>query len=163
MALDVIPSELIESIEIKKSLTPDMDGDTIGGSIEINTTSAFDRKKGFVSLSAEGSYNKLSDEWSPKFGGDFSTRITDDFGISGGFSWNRRKFSTDNIEAAGWQTSAKGVDYADTVEYRDYDVQRVRWGGNLSFDFRPSDTTTLYLRGLYSKFDDTELRTRLVF
>ena len=28
-----------------------------------------------------------------------------------------------------WQTSPKGVDYADTVEYRDYDVQRVRWGG----------------------------------
>lgn len=163
VALDVIPSELIESIEIKKSLTPDMDGDTIGGSIEINTTSAFDRKQGFVSLSAEGSYNKLSDQWSPKFGGDFSTRIGEDFGISGGFSWNKRKFSTDNIEASGWQTSAKGVDYADTVEYRDYDVQRVRWGGNLSFDFRPSDTTTLYLRGLYSKFDDTELRTRLVF
>ena len=33
VALDVIPSELIESIEIKKSLTPDMDADTIGASI----------------------------------------------------------------------------------------------------------------------------------
>ena len=29
VALDVIPAELIESIEIKKSLTPDMDADTI--------------------------------------------------------------------------------------------------------------------------------------
>ena len=32
VALDVVPSELIESIEVKKSLTPDMDGDTIGAS-----------------------------------------------------------------------------------------------------------------------------------
>lgn len=164
VALDVVPSELVESIEIKKSLTPDMDGDTIGASIEINTTSAFDREKSFLSLSAEGGYNKLSDKWSPKFGVNFATRLNEDFGISGGFSWNKRKFSTDNIEVADWTSDDdSGIDYAETIEYRDYDVQRVRWGGNLSLDWRPADNTTLYLRGLYSKFDDTELRTRLIF
>ncbi|WP_373488377.1 beta-sandwich domain-containing protein, partial [Blastomonas sp.] len=60
VALDVISSDIIESIEVKKSLTPDMDGDTIGASIEINTTSAFDRKKDLFSLKAEGSYNDLA-------------------------------------------------------------------------------------------------------
>ncbi|MCG2842745.1 TonB-dependent receptor [Sandaracinobacter sp. RS1-74] len=164
VALDVIPSELVESIEIKKSLTPDMDGDTIGGSIEIHTTSAFDREKSFVGVNVEGGYNKLSEEWSPKIGVDFSTRLTEDFGVSGGFSWNRRKFSTDNVEVGDWVAGEDGgPDYAETIEYRDYDVKRVRWGGNLSLDWRPADSTTLYLRGLYSKFDDTELRTRLVF
>src|SRR3546814_15427378 len=53
VALDTIPSELVESIEIKKTLTPDMDADTIGATIEINTTSALDRKKPFVAVSAE--------------------------------------------------------------------------------------------------------------
>ncbi len=163
VALDVIPSELIESIELKKSLTPDMDGDTIGGSIDIITTSAFDRKTGFVAASAEASYNKLADAWSPKFGADFSQRITDDFGIAGGFSWNRREFSTDNVEADGWSEAANGTVFADTLEYRDYDVTRIRWGGNLSLDWRVSDSTLLYARGLYSKFNDTELRRRLVF
>src|SRR3546814_3683014 len=75
VALDVIPSELIESIEIKKSLTPDMDADTIGASIEINTTSAFDRKKPFVSVTAEGSYNDLTEKLSPKGSVDFATRL----------------------------------------------------------------------------------------
>lgn len=164
VAMDVIPSELVESIEIKKSLTPDMDGDTIGASIEVHTTSAFDREKGFISLSAEGGFNKLSDEWSPKFGGSFATRLTEDFGVSGGFSWNKRKFSTDNIEVADWKEGEDGgPDFAETIEYRDYDVERTRWGGNLSLDWRPADSTTLYLRGLYSKFDDSELRTRLIF
>lgn len=163
VALDVIPSELIESIEIQKSLTPDMDADTIGGSLDIQTTSAFDRKKGYFSVRAEGAYNELSGEWSPKFGGDFSTLVTENFGIAGGFSWNRRRFATDNIELDGWSESDDGIAYAEDVEYRDYDVQRVRWGGNLSLDFRPSDGTTLYVRGLYSKFDDTELRRRLIF
>ncbi|OYX95424.1 MAG: TonB-dependent receptor [Novosphingobium sp. 35-62-5] len=163
VALDVVPNELIESIEIKKSLTPDMDGDTIGGSIDIQTTSAFDRKKGFIGLVAEGGYNELSEEWSPKFSSNFSQPITKNFGIAGGASWNRRRYATDNIEADGWVTGDNGVDYAEDLEYRDYDVQRNRWGGNLSLDWRPSSTTTLYLRGLYSKFDDTELRRRLVF
>ncbi len=163
VALDVIPNELVESIEIKKSLTPDMDGDTIGGSLDIKTTSAFDRKKGFIGLSAQGDYNELAEQWSPKFTGNFSQPITENFGIAGGASWNRRRFATDNVEADGWTTSDAGVDYAEDLEYRDYDVQRVRWGGNLSLDWRPTPGTTLYLRGVYSKFDDTELRRRLVF
>ena len=41
VALDVIASELISSVSIKKSLTPDMDADTIGASIEIETTKGF--------------------------------------------------------------------------------------------------------------------------
>ncbi len=163
VALDVIPSELIESIEVKKSLTPDMDADTIGASIEINTTSAFDRKRGFVTGSLSGSYNELSNSLSPKASVDFSTRLTDDFGVSGGLSYFRRRFATDNIEMDGWNETDDGLVYADTVEYRDYDVRRERLGGSLSFDYRPSASTTLYLRGLYSRFDDVESRRRLIF
>ncbi|HWK42480.1 MAG TPA: TonB-dependent receptor [Croceibacterium sp.] len=162
-ALDVIPSELVESIEIKKTLTPDMDADTIGGSVEINTTSAFDRKTGFVSVKAEGSYNEIRDLVSPKFGLDFSTRIGENFGISGGVNYHKRKLGADNVEMADWTTSDDGVTYAETLEYRDYDVDRERIGGSLSFDVRVDDTTEIYLRGLYSRFDDEESRRRLVF
>lgn len=163
VALDVIPSELIESIEIKKTLTPDMDGDTIGGSIEINTTSAFDRKKDFVSASIEGSYNDLNGKTSPKGSIDFIKLFGDRVGVAGGFSYYDREFSTDNIEADGWSVADDGTVYAEDVEYRDYDVRRERYGLTLGADFRLNDTTDLYARGLYSSFDDTELRRRLVF
>lgn len=162
VALDVIPSELVESIEIKKTLTPDMDADTIGASIEINTTSAFDRKKPFVSVSAEGSFNDKTNELRPKGSVDFATRIGDDFGISGGLSYYKRRFATDNIEAEGWDED-DGVRYFEKLEYRDYDVTRERLGGSLSLDWRPSDTTTLFARGLYSRFEDQEFRKRLIF
>lgn len=161
-ALDVIPSELVESIEIKKTLTPDMDGDTLGGSIEIQTTSAFDRKGGFLSLKAEGSYSDLRDAVSPKLGLDFSTRLGENFGISGGVNYHKRKFSSDNIEMDGW-SEADGVVYAEDLEYRDYDVTRERIGGSLSLDARVGDNTELYARGVYSRFDDQEFRRRLVF
>ena len=158
VALDVIPSELIESIEIKKSLTPDMDADTIGASIEINTTSAFDRKKDLYSVKLEGSYNDFADALTPKGSFDFSTRLTDRLGIAGGFSYYKRKFESDNIEATDWDVTDEGNAYAAEVQYRDYDVQRKRIGGSLSLDWLATDTTKLYARGLYSQFDDQEYR-----
>ncbi len=163
VALDVVASELIESIEIKKSLTPDMDADTIGASVEINTTSAFDRKKDLLAGSLEGSYNRYSGEVTPKGAVSFSTRITDNFGISGGASYYLRKFETDNIEMDGWKTDDAGNGFADSVEYRDYDVRRLRTGGSLSLDWKPADSTRLYARGIYNRFTDQEDRRRLVF
>lgn len=162
-ALDVIPSELVEAITIKKSLTPDMDADTLGGSVEIETTSAFNRKQPYVGVTLEGSYNDLRDAVSPKAGVDFSIPIGSDFGIAGGFSYYKRRFSSDNVEASGWATSDDGIDYVEEVDFRDYDVTRERIGANLSFDARIGATTEVYLRGLYSRFDDQEFRRRLIF
>ncbi len=162
VALDVISSDIIESIEVKKSLTPDMDADTIGASVEIRTTSAFDRKKDLYTAKLEGSYNDYSGELTPKGSLDFSTRLSDNFGVSGGVSYYNRKFETDNIEADDWVDGGAGV-FAQTVEYRDYDVERERISATLNFDFRASDTTKLYARGVWSQFDDHEYRRRLTF
>ncbi|OCC22916.1 TonB-dependent receptor [Croceicoccus estronivorus] len=162
VALDVISSDIIESVEVKKSLTPDMDADTIGASIEINTTSAFDRKKDLFTVKVEGSYNDYSGDLTPKGSFDFSTRLGDDVGISGGLSYYKRKFEADNIEADDWTDEGTGI-YAQTVEYRDFDVERERISANLGLDVRASDTTSLYVKGIFSQFDDQEYRRRLTF
>lgn len=163
VALDVLPAELIESIEIKKSLTPDMDGDTLGASIEINTPNAFARKQPYAALSVEGSYNDLNGETSPKAALDFSRRLTDDLGVAGGLSYYQRKFATDNIEADGWAESGDGIVYAEDVEYRDYDVERTRIGASLSLDYRASEHSVLSARAVHSVFEDDESRARLIF
>lgn len=162
VALDVISSDIIESIEIKKSLTPDMDADTIGASIEIETTSAFDRKKDLLTAKIEGSYNDYADHISPKGSIDFATKLSDNFGVSGGISYYKRKFETDNVEADDWADAGAGP-FAAKLEYRDYDVERERISATLGFDFRASDTTELYARGIYSQFDDQEYRRGLTF
>lgn len=162
VALDVISSDIIESIEVKKSLTPDMDADTIGASVEIETTSAFDRKKDLLTVKLEGSYNELADEISPKGSVDFSYRVSDNFGITGGLSYYNRTFETDNIEADDWEIDGSTV-YAEEFQYRDYDVERERISATLGLDFRAGDSTELYIRGIYSQFDDQEFRRRLTF
>lgn len=162
VALDVISSEIIESIEVKKSLTPDMDADTIGASIEINTTSAFDRREDLFVVRVGGSYNELRDTLTPDLSADFSTRLTENLGVTGGISFYNREFQTDNIEADDW-TEDGGLIYAEEVQYRDYLVERERISATLGFDARLGDNTELYLRGVWSQFDDQEFRRRLVF
>ena len=162
VALDVVSSDIIESIEVKKSLTPDMDADTIGASVEIETTSAFDRKKDLISLKLEGSYNDYAGEVSPKGSVDFATLLSENIGVAGGISYYRRRFETDNIEADDWVDEEPGV-YAQEVQYRDYDVERERISATLGFDFRVDDSTELYVKGIYSQFDDQEYRRRTTF
>ncbi|WP_144097636.1 TonB-dependent receptor [Croceicoccus sediminis] len=162
VALDVISSDIIESITVKKSLTPDMDADTIGASIEIETTSAFDREKGLLTAKIEGSYNEKSNELTPKGSIDFASRLGENVGISGGVSYYQRKFETDNIEADDW-TDDGGTPYAQEIQYRDYDVERERISATLGLDFRAGDTTELYVKGTWSQFDDQEYRRRLTF
>lgn len=163
VALDVIASELVESIEVVKTLTPDMNADTIGASINIATTRAFEAEEPFLSFKTEGSYNDLAEEWSPKAVVDFLYPVNDRFGIAGGISWQDREFSTDNVEADGWSEADSGIIYAEDVEYRDYDVTRERVSGSLSLDYQATDTTLIYASAMYSLFEDTESRRALVF
>ena len=162
VALDVIASELVESIEVVKTLTPDMDADTIGASIQIKTMSSFEAEDQFFSVKAEQSYNDLSDAYSPKGSAEFLVPINDRLGIAGGVSYQEREFSTDNIESEGWDITDSGILYADAVEYRDYDVLRERTSASLTIDFKASDSTSLYARLMYSLFEDTEARRRLI-
>ncbi len=162
VALDVVSSDIIESIEVKKSLTPDMDGDTIGASIEIETTSAFDRKTALLTARLEGSYNQLSDTLTPKGSVDFATRLTEGLGVSGGVSYYRRAFETDNIEADDYADAGTGP-FAGEIQFRDYDVERERISATLGFDAKLGRFTELYLKGIWSQFDDQEFRRRLTF
>lgn len=162
VALDVISSDVIESITVKKSLTPDMDADTIGASVEIETTSAFARRRNLFTAKLEGSYNDYSGELTPKGSVDFAARLTDGIGVTGGLSYYQRKFETDNMEADDWVESANGP-FSAKVEHRDYDVERERISATLGFDFRIGEATELYARGIYSQFDDQEFRRGLTF
>ncbi|QIG52975.1 TonB-dependent receptor [Altererythrobacter sp. BO-6] len=161
VALDVISSDIIESIEVKKSLTPDMDGDTIGASVEIETTSAFDRQNDLLTVKLEGSYNDYSGEVTPKGSIDFAARLGENVGISGGISYYKREFETDNIEADDWIDDGAIVPLE--LQYRDYDVERERISATLGLDFRAGDSTELYVKGIWSQFDDQEYRRRLTF
>lgn len=47
VAMDVLPSELVQSMSVVKTLTPDMDANSLGGTIEVRSLSAFNHEDAF--------------------------------------------------------------------------------------------------------------------
>ncbi|TBV10944.1 TonB-dependent receptor [Pseudomonas kirkiae] len=162
VALDVLPAELVQSLSVVKTLTPDMDANSLGGTIEVESLSAFDHDGLFYSLSGEASHNDLMGKTSPKFSGAFSNRFSlgdgvDNFGVAAALSWQKRKFGSENVETGGAWDFDNGA-RLEELEQRDYVITRERTGLGLNFDYRPDDLSSYYLRTLYSKFKDTETR-----
>ena len=162
VALDVLPAELVQSLSVVKSLTPDMDANSLGGTIEVESLSAFDHDGLFYTLSGEGSHDTNVSKNSPKFSGAISDRFslgdgTDNFGVAAAFSWQKRKFGSENVETGGNWDFSDGA-RLNEVEQRDYEITRERTGFGLNFDYHSDDYSNYYLRTLYSKFKDTETR-----
>lgn len=175
VAMDVIPSELIEGLEVSKTVTPDMDADAIGGSIEVKSLSAFDRNGQSFSVTAQGRYSDISEEASPKLSGSFTDIFNlpkgQQLGVAAAVSWLERKFGSYNIETdGGWlddveiEDNNTGEDVeifgAEEIEQRYYEITRERLGVALNLDFIASATSQFYLRTLYSEFSDDEYRLR---
>lgn len=162
LQLDVIPTDVLEGLEVQKSLTPDMDGDAIGGSINVKTLSAFSRKDTFLKVRLENSYNEMREDWSPKASVAFSDifELSDErrLGIAAALSFQDRKLGADNFEADDWEQTDSGAYFPETFEPRYYIVDRQRIGAVLNLDFDLDASTTLFMRSLYSEFEDTEAR-----
>lgn len=174
VAMDVIPSELIQGLEVSKTVTPDMDADAIGGSVEVKSLSAFDRTGQTFSLTAQASYSDNVSETSPKLSGSY-TNIFDldagkQLGVATAVSYFERSFGSDNIETdGGWMdveiedaSTEEDIEFfgAEEIEQREYEITRERLGVALNLDLITSVTSQYYLRTLYSKFSDDEYRQR---
>lgn len=162
VALDVLPSELVQSLSVIKTLTPDMDANSLGGTVDVKSLSAFDHTGLFYTGSSEASYDKNTHQTSPKFSGAVSDRFSlgdgiDNFGVAAALSWQKRDFGSDNVETGGAWDFEQGA-RLEEFEQRDYDISRERSGGGLNFDYKPDDLSSYYLRTLYSRYKDSETR-----
>lgn len=162
VALDVIPSGLVDSLVVSKALTPDMDGDTIGGNVDVKTVSALDRRGPFFKASGGASYTELTDETDPKIGlsgGDVFEVAGGRLGVAAAFSFDDRNFGSDNIEADGNFDFGQGEPGLEEIEERDYKaIGRRRLGFGINIDFETDLNNTYYVRSFYSDFEDDEER-----
>jgi TonB-dependent receptor len=145
--LDLIPADLVESVQINKTLQASMEGDGIGGSVDLRTKSAQDRPT--IYLESTGGYTPiLTGRPAYQFDGTLGQRFLEGkkLGalISGSYDWNGR----------GINDVEPGPALAGTYDLRDYRYFRDRRGFGGTLDYRLSDTSSLYLKGLYSHFNN---------
>lgn len=160
--LDGVPSDLLDGIEVQKSLTPDVDADSLGGIINLKTISAFDRDGQFVRAKLEGQYNEITEEISPKATLTYSNVFNNVFGVAVSLNYQDLRIEAHNNEIGEWgQDDDTGLfSPNDDFENRWYDLTRQRLGLVANFDWRVNENTDLYLRTLLNEYKDDEVRNK---
>jgi len=168
--MDLIPADMIQQIEVNKAVTPDMDGDALGGSVNLVTRTA---PEGFrLSATVGSGVSFITDK--RILNGSF---LLGDRSKDGKFGWMvsasilDNDFGSDNIEAE-WTDEFEFFDgtevveadvnpYTNVFEQRTYIVQRVRRSFSANFDYNFNTNNSIFFKSMYNWRDDRENRYRL--
>ncbi len=151
--LDTIPADLVESVEINKTLSANQDGDAIGGSVNLVTKSAGDTPT-ITAFGSSGYTPILDGRHASQYGITAGKRYLTDkkLGVLGNFTYDYNGRGIDDIEPSpdpGYLTP----EY-DSIDLREYRYDRTRWGAAGSLDYKLSEGSLLYAKVFYSDFKD---------
>src|SRR5262249_18209357 len=153
--LDIIPSDLVGSIEVHKTLSADQDGDAIGGSV--NLVTKLPGEKPYITATAMGGYTDIiGGRGLSQFAGTYGSRFGSNkrWGVLGGgsYDWNGR--GIDDIEPGPDMVSvgASTVPAFAAIDLRQYRYYRTRVGAGGGLDYRGAAGASAYVRGLFSNF-----------
>ncbi|MFK7845405.1 MAG: TonB-dependent receptor [Rhodothermales bacterium] len=162
--LSMISPDVLAGIEVSKALTPNMDADAIGGTVNLITRRAQSGLQGNVRL--QTGYNDHQGEYG-QFKGGFSASnriFRDKLGIVGTGSFQRADRSSDVLDAGyifaresddGGIISVNSLNLGDRLETRD------RYTGGLIFDYDlPRGTIMLNNFAGYTERDEIRRRKR---
>ncbi|MFH0989407.1 MAG: TonB-dependent receptor [bacterium] len=167
VGMDVISASQAASIEVVKAITPDLDADAIGGSVNIKTKSAFDSDKPFFNIQAGSGYSDIFGKplwqggftYGTKFGSD------DKFGIAVTGNYDQWKRETWDVETAyDDKATTTGVALPMTLvdfDMRNYNISRERFNVAGNLDYHPSEDINFFIRGMFNNRDDIENRRNL--
>ncbi len=172
VGMDIIPSDQIAAVEVTKVMTPDMDADGIGGSVNIKTKRAQKGPPSLFTTLAVG-YNNLRQSPNYNFQLAYGQRYN-----KLGFQINASVFQnnqgSDNIEykfAKGpffnTDSQEEGRDnffvHYREAQLRHYDITRTRVSISPTLDYQLDENNYFYLQGMYNSFTDEETRRRLIY
>jgi TonB-dependent receptor len=155
--LDAVPADLVERIEVFKTLSANQDADGIGGTVNLVTKTA--GEKPTYSLGGQGGYTPIQ---GGRTLGGFDGTLGQRFGVEKklgfllGGTFDRNNRGIDDLEPTQAATTFNGrnVAFVPSEDLRSYNYYRTRYGfaGGIDYTLKPG--TSLYLKGLYSDFHD---------
>lgn len=157
--MDLVPADMVQTVEVSKTLTADMDADAIGASVNLVTRSAPNGLR--LSGTLAGGYNTIRDGFIGTAGLMIGARTKDQrigFIINGAL--NKNTYGSDNVEAV-WSKDANGKLFVSDHDQRVYNITRIRRNLSLAIDFKINPLNTITLEGNYNWRDDKENRFRL--
>ncbi|HLJ27265.1 MAG TPA: TonB-dependent receptor [Candidatus Angelobacter sp.] len=156
--LDAIPADLVEMVQLSKTLSANQEGDAIGGSVNLVTKSASD--KPYISALGMGGYTPIAggrslDQFDLTMGQRFFKNKQLGILAGGSYDWNGR--GIDDVEpSVGVNPLPGGGSFSGVNAYdqREYWYNRTRFGFGGTLDYKLGDWSSFYIRGLFSQFKD---------
>ncbi len=159
--LDLIPADMVQTIEVNKVVTSDMDGDAIGGAINLVTKST--PYKRTFSVTAGSGYNWISDKAQLNMGLTYGERFFDDkLGLMLSASYQYAPGGSDDIEFE----YAMGDDdevVLSKAEVRQYYVTRERQSYSVALDYNFNPNHKITFKSIYNRRNDWENRYRITY
>ncbi len=154
--LDLIPSDMIQTIEVSKVVTPDMDADAIGGSINLITKSSPTSR--MFNMTLGSGYSVVSER--PQLNGGFTYGdlfADGKLGMMLSASYQNNPLGSDNTEFE-WDKDDEGNSILKEAQIRQYYVERERqsYSASLNYNFNPNHKVTF--KGIYNRRNDWENR-----
>jgi TonB-dependent receptor len=143
-----ILSDMVGAIEIYKALTPDLDADAIGGSINLITKRPQDGETIFNGAVATG-YNEFREKPQTDVDLTYGRRVGE-LGVLFGGSYLNSYRSEQSLHYA-WDG-----DLLRDFTFYNYELERERYGLNGTLEYDISDLSRVYLRAMYNRFDDRQ-------
>ena len=156
--LDLIPADMVQTIEVNKVITPDMDADAIGGSINLVTKNS--PYKRIISATAGSGWNKVSEKAQTNLGFTYGNKFFNDkLGLIVSASYQYAPSGSDNTEFEWGQTDA-GELYLKNYEIRQYYVTRERQSYSAALNWDITSNHKLFFKGIFNNRNDWENRYR---
>ena len=162
--LDTLPSDIVSTVEVSKTLKPSQDADSIAGAVDIKTRSPFDRRRLTFSGYGGGSYNDYGGE-DVRAGATISNVFgpNQTFGALLSVSYSLTNRRPENVENAWNFNTAQGRYVIDETLFKDYETERTRQAVTGALEWRPNEDTRAWLKGSFAEFNDDEYRDTLRF
>jgi TonB-dependent receptor len=163
-----IGSDAIERIEVVKLPTPDMDGDSIGGNVNMVSKSAFDSTPERRIRGSIGTIWRATDD-RDRIRPNYALSYSEVFGGRLGISLNaayRPHYSLSEQTTQTHQSLPAGVTgpaYTHTFTVTDFRNLRKRSGVGLRLDYKWSESTRFYFNSSYNKHVEHESDTEVNF
>lgn len=152
--LDTLGASQISQLEVIKSATPDMDANALGGTLNIKTTSPFDRKGRYLVGSVGVNYSATREKSGPSASVNFSDLFGPKkrWGLSAGANYEKRYYANHRLQSAWNLRTINGTDIwlPNSLELNTDAGFFERYGGNFGLEYRPNTDTRFYLRLNYS-------------
>jgi TonB-dependent receptor len=155
--LDLIPSDMVQSIEVNKVVTADMDADAIGGSVNLITKSnPYTRR---ITGSVGSTYNALRNKVSPNFSLLYGNRyFNNKLGITLAGSVQDHMMGSDDLEAE-WDDDGTMKE----MQVRAYEIERLRQSYSGAIDYNINVNNKIEAKVMYNHRNDWENRYRVVY